>query len=262
MVDSLGKIEVLGGYDSNGNALASIDVSQELSQPDLAPTISSAPVTNVVVNTPYNYQVLSTANPQATYSLTTAPDGMTINASTGLITWTPTSLGSSSVTLQASSSVGQTSQTFAINVVLPTPLPQTGLIATGLSTTAIRLSWSPSPDPNVTSYNVYRRTFLHDPKGSGGSYYYSRVASNVTSTSVTISGTSVAGTYLVSTVNSAGMDQPRSASVSAQVSYRADPLWHHDDRRSRYLQHAPQCRTDGPDLSAGVWERATDLLCR
>jgi hypothetical protein len=40
------------------------------------------------------------------------PAGMTINPSTGLISWTPTAVGSSSATVQASNPVGQTSQTF------------------------------------------------------------------------------------------------------------------------------------------------------
>jgi hypothetical protein len=90
VADSLGRIEVLGGYDANGNPTASVFVSQKLNQADLAPTITSSPGKSVVVNSTYSYQVLSTANPQATYSLTTAPSGMTINASTGAISWTPT----------------------------------------------------------------------------------------------------------------------------------------------------------------------------
>src|SRR6516165_2638957 len=48
-VDSLGRIEVLGGYDANGNPLASTYVSQEFTQPDQAPAItSSAPATGVL----------------------------------------------------------------------------------------------------------------------------------------------------------------------------------------------------------------------
>ena len=224
VVDSLGRIEVLGGYDANLNATSSIFVSQELTQPDLAPTITSSPAHSTVVNTPFNYQVLSTANPQAIYSLTAWPAGMTINASTGLISWTPTALGSSSVTVQASNSVGQTSQTFSMSVVLATPPAPTGLTGFGVSTTAIGLSWNASPDPDVTSYNVYRQYFAHSPRGSGGSYYYSRVASNVTSTSVMISGTSVSGTYVVTAVNSAGMESARSATASAQT-FSAPSLW-------------------------------------
>ena len=163
------------------------------------------------MNTSFNYQVSSTANPQATYSLTAAPAGMTIDPNTGLISWTPTSLGSSSVTVQASNSVGQTSQTFPINVVLPTPATPTGVIGTSLSTTAVQLSWNASTDPYVASYDIYRQYVAHSPKGSGSTTDYSLIASGITGTSVTISGS---GTYSVTAVNSEGEQSPRSANVS------------------------------------------------
>ncbi len=213
VVDSLGRIEVLGGCDASGNPSAAIYVSQKLTQPDLAPTITSTPVRGVVVNAAYSYQVLNASNPQATYTLTTAPAGMTVDTNTGLISWTPSYATESvaNVTVVASNCVGQATQSFTVAVAPATP---TGLAGVGVSTSAIKLSWDASTDPNVTGYNVYRRTFLHDPRGSGGSYHYSVIASNVTSTSVTISGTSVAGTYLVSAVNSAGVESTRSGVVT------------------------------------------------
>ncbi len=211
-VDSLGRIEVLGGYDVNGNATASISVSQELTQPDLAPTITSSPVKAALVNLPYSYQVLSTGNPQPTYVLSSGPAGMTIDPNTGLITWTPTfaTEGIATVTVVASSSLGQVSQTYSVAVAPQTP---TGLTGVGTSTTSITLSWNASTDPNVTGYNVYLRTFVHSPRGSGGSYYYSLVAADVASNSVTISGTR-GGSYLISAVNSSGVESVRSAVVS------------------------------------------------
>jgi MBG domain/Immunoglobulin domain/Kelch motif/Galactose oxidase, central domain len=217
-VDSLGRIEVLGGYDGNGNATASTFVSQKLSQADLAPTITSVPGKSAVVNSAYGYQVLSTANPQATYALSAAPAGMTINASTGLISWTPTYATEviASVTVVASNSAGQATQTFSIGVAPQTP---TGLTGAGVSTTAVSLSWNPSADPNVTGYNVYRRTFVHSPRGSGGSYVYSRIASNTPATSITITG---AGSYLVSAVNTAGLESARSGVVTVATLHAPD----------------------------------------
>ena len=156
-VDSLGRIEVLGGYDANGNPLASTYVSQEFTQPDLAPTITSTPPTTAVVNSNFAYQVLSTGNPQPVYTLTSAPTGMTINGYTGLVNWTPTAVGSYSVTVQASNGVGVASQSFSLQVVLPTPAAPTGVAATYLSTTTASLSWNASSDPNVTSYSVYQQ---------------------------------------------------------------------------------------------------------
>src|SRR5262249_27959789 len=40
-VDSLGRIEVLGGFDVSGKPTAAVSISQELSNPDTAPTITS-----------------------------------------------------------------------------------------------------------------------------------------------------------------------------------------------------------------------------
>jgi hypothetical protein len=209
-VDSLGRIEVLGGYDASGNALASVLVSQELAQPDAAPVITSAPVTAAVVNVPYSYQVLTTGNPQPTYTLTSYPAGMMIDPNTGRITWTPTYATevASPVTVVASSTVGQVSQTFTVGVAPEAP---TGLTASGSSTTAITLSWNASPDPNVTGYDIYHRTYYHSPRGSGGGHIDTRIASNVPSTSITLAP----GTYLISAVNSAGVESARIGPVSA-----------------------------------------------
>ena len=211
--DSLGRIEVLGGYDANGNALSSLFVSQKLNQADLAPTITSIPGKAVVVTSAYSYQVLSTANPQAAYALTTAPAGMTINPSTGLISWTPgySTEGVESVTVVASNSVGQATQSFSITV---SPQAPTGVTGNAISTTQVSLSWNASSDPNVTSYDVYKQYFVHGGKGSGGSYYYSLVASGITTNSATLSGS---GTYAVTAVDSAGLQSARSALFGVAV---------------------------------------------
>jgi hypothetical protein len=222
-VDSLGRIAVLGGDDVNGNPLATTYVSQEFTQPDLAPTITSTPPATGTLNHVYSYQLASTGNPQASYTLTTAPAGMMINASTGLINWTPTALGSASVTVQASSPVGQVTQSFSINVILPTPPVPTGVTGTPLSATSLSLSWNPSPDPNVTSYDVYERFahVYHSPRGSGGgvTYTYSLVASGITGTSVILSAS---GTYGVAAVNFEGYQSAPSAYTGYSVATRPD----------------------------------------
>jgi hypothetical protein len=159
--DSLGRIEVLGGFDGTGRPTAAVSISQELSNPDAAPTITSFPNTSASWGDLYHYQVLSTAHPQATYSLTTAPSGMTINSSTGLISWTPTTsqLGSFSVTVQASNFAGQTSQSYAGTVGNPSPTTPGGfgVIATGGD--SVLLSWNASTDPSGgLRYGAYQVT--------------------------------------------------------------------------------------------------------
>jgi len=79
--------------------------------------ITSTPVTAAVEGAPYSYDVNATGNPAPTYSLTTAPVDMTINSTTGVISWTPTATGIYSVTVQASNGLGTPpTQSFTITV--------------------------------------------------------------------------------------------------------------------------------------------------
>ncbi|MCB0164434.1 MAG: putative Ig domain-containing protein [Anaerolineae bacterium] len=82
-----------------------------------APVIISTPVTEVTVNQPYSYDVNATGNPTPTYALVAPiPAGMTINSTTGVISWTPTAVGSVNVTVNASNSKGTATQSFVITV--------------------------------------------------------------------------------------------------------------------------------------------------
>jgi hypothetical protein len=202
-VDSLGRIEVLGGFDATGKPTAAVSISQELSNPDAAPTITSTANTAASWGNLYHYQVLSTANPQATYSLTMAPSGMTINSATGLISWTPSSsqVGSFSVTVQASNAAGQTSQSYTGTVVNPRPTTPTGfgVVATGGDSAV--LSWNASTDPSGgISYGVYHVT--------AGRYHTTvyTLMGTTTNTSITLTGLTPGYAYLltVKATDSAG----------------------------------------------------------
>jgi N-acetylneuraminic acid mutarotase len=190
--DALGRIEIMGGYDANGNAVASVWISQELNQPDAAPTITTTAPTSGATGVPYSYQVFSTANPQATYALTSAPTGMTINSVTGLIQWTPggTQVGSFSVTMTASNYAGQTSQTWSINVVQSPPTAPTGLTVTGLTASSVSLSWNASFDPiGVAGYTVYWVYVTgHSGRGGGITTHYVAVLTVTSGTSGTVTG--------------------------------------------------------------------------
>jgi hypothetical protein len=68
---------------------------------NLAPVITSSPVTTASVGIAYSYQVQAT-DPEGgslSYSLPTKPTGMTISAS-GLVQWTPSSSGSDAVVVR------------------------------------------------------------------------------------------------------------------------------------------------------------------
>ena len=95
------------------------------------PEIISIPITTATVNKPYSYDVDATdpdVGDTLTYSLTTKPSGMSINSSTGVINWTPSSdqVGDNSVTVKVSdngSPVESDTQSFVIEVGTAPPDP-------------------------------------------------------------------------------------------------------------------------------------------
>lgn len=89
----------------------------------ITPSIISVPVTQAKAGWPYAYDIDATGNPAPTYSLVTAPSGMSINPTTGLIEWTPQASGDFNVVVQASNSVGYDTQSFTISVITPPPCP-------------------------------------------------------------------------------------------------------------------------------------------
>ncbi len=92
-----------------------------------SPVITSAPVITATAGQPYVYDVDATdpdAGDTLTYSLNTAPQGMTIDAASGLIEWTPTEalVGDRAVTVRVTDQGGlSTEQSFTVVV---TQLPR------------------------------------------------------------------------------------------------------------------------------------------
>lgn len=88
--------------------------------PNLGPSITSSPVTAGATDTLYQYQVTA-SDPEGdtlTFSLSVKPSGMTINASTGLIQYTPTAVSTPNVTVVVTDTASNSaSQSYTINVV-------------------------------------------------------------------------------------------------------------------------------------------------
>ena len=97
----------------------------------VAPQITSSPLTSATVGVAYAYRVTATdANGDTlSYSLTQAPAGMTINATSGQIAWTPTSTqtGNQAVTARVADPGGlATTQSFTVAVSVANVSPQIG----------------------------------------------------------------------------------------------------------------------------------------
>jgi len=83
-----------------------------------APIITSIPIETAIMGVKYIYGVEAT-DPDGdtlTYSLTTNPDGMAIDSSTGVISWIPTAVGAYDITVEASDGELSDSQGFTIIV--------------------------------------------------------------------------------------------------------------------------------------------------
>jgi len=88
-------------------------------------SITSSPVTTARKYQTYNYDVEATGGISTlTYSLTTAPTGMTINPATGLIAWTPDSsqAGNFNVAVSVTDGSSTASQSFVLNVPNSAPV--------------------------------------------------------------------------------------------------------------------------------------------
>ena len=85
-----------------------------------APRITSEPVTKIKVNTRYVYDVnaVDVDGNSIIYSLLNAPEGMSIDFNTGVITWLPNNIGNYGVAVKATDNYGLFSiQEFTINVL-------------------------------------------------------------------------------------------------------------------------------------------------
>ena len=115
-----------GGDDTQSFTIAVANVNDP-------PEITSTADTTATTDTAYRYDVNATdpdVGDVLTYSLTVRPSGMSINLSTGVISWTPTNVGTYNVTVMVSDgNGGSDTQPFTVAVSvgdLPPPPPPPG----------------------------------------------------------------------------------------------------------------------------------------
>jgi VCBS repeat-containing protein len=80
------------------------------------PLFTSTPSLEVVKGELYSYASHADGRPSPDYSLVSGPSGMTIDAQSGLVQWTPDAAGDVSVTLSALNWAGEHQQHFTISV--------------------------------------------------------------------------------------------------------------------------------------------------
>jgi len=190
-VDSLGRLIVMGGVDSNGNDVPDVWRSQQLNVPDIAPAFTQYPGTTGTYLGTYSSSINAAGSPPPTYTLVSGPAGMQVDYFTGAITWTPQGLaqiGTNPVTIQAANYAGAVDWSFNITVPNPPPTVVTNLTVTGVTESSVSLSWSPE-DPTVgpVTYSVSLGHAIHGSKGSGGTILYTQIGTT-SGTNITLGG--------------------------------------------------------------------------
>lgn len=137
---------------------------------NLPPQFTSTPVLTALPNALYTYTAAA-VDPNldtVTYSLTQKPSGMAINATSGLVTWTPTTsqMGGNTVTVTASDGHGGTAtQTFNLVVMNP------------------GVTVLPIPDQTVTAPNTFATisldNYVRDPNYSASQIVWAVTGTNL-----------------------------------------------------------------------------------
>jgi len=145
---------------SDGTTTVSQSFSITVTADNDAPSFLSAPVTAATESSPYTYNA-SASDPESqglSYSLFAAPAGMSINASTGQITWNPpeaTGNYNVNVTVRVSDGVMTTDQSFVINVSADNDAPVFLSVAVTVGSEGVAYAYLAAAS---------------DPEGSGVSY--------------------------------------------------------------------------------------------
>ncbi len=95
-----------------------------------APVITSSATASAQVGVGFTYQIVATHSPTS-YGATSLPFGLSVNATSGAITGTPTSAGSATVALSATNGSGTGNASLVITVVPPAPVISSAGTASG-----------------------------------------------------------------------------------------------------------------------------------
>lgn len=180
-----------------------------------APTITSAATASGTVGSPFTFSITATDFPSS-YAATGLPAGLAINTTTGVISGTPTTAGTSNVNVSATNGSGTANQVLVITVVLLPPTITSAATATGTTTVAFSYQITGSNSP--TSYSA---TGL--PAGLSINTTTGLISGTPTAagtSSVTIGATNASGTGTSTLTITVGLvPPPTTAGTTVQVPF-------------------------------------------
>ena len=168
--------------------------------PGAAPVITSQNTASGTVGIAFSYQITATNNPTS-YGAAPLPGGLSVNTATGLISGTPTTPGTTQVTLSATNAAGTGTEILTLTINPPAPVITSRNTASG--TVGIAFSYQITATNNPTSYGAAPLPGGLSVNTSTG--LISGTPTTPGTTQVTLSATNAAGTgteILTLTINS------------------------------------------------------------
>jgi glucose/arabinose dehydrogenase len=121
----------------SATGLSSRTVAVSVFDNDLSsPQITSTPLTTAVVGTEYSYDVEAIGLPAPSFSLDQAPSGMSIDAGSGLVVWTPVATGTADVVVRATNGITP-DDTQSFTIVVSDDQPPTCVITSPAANEAL-----------------------------------------------------------------------------------------------------------------------------
>jgi hypothetical protein len=117
------------------------------------PAITSATTATGTVGSAFAFQITATNSPTS-YGATSLPPGLNVNSATGSISGTPTSAGTSSVTLSATNSGGTGNATLTITIAAAMQAPVITSAATAIGTVGSVFNYQITATNSPTSYGA------------------------------------------------------------------------------------------------------------
>ena len=150
-----------------------------------APRITSTPTgtTTLSIGNEWTYTLAASGKPAPTFSIVRGPAGMSVNAATGAVAWTPSGAqaGTQTALVRASNSAGAADQLITFTVLgmppdLTPPTAPTNLAAFNIATNSADISWTGSTDNvGVTGYRIFERRTAYSGRGRPYRVYYSQI---------------------------------------------------------------------------------------
>lgn len=80
------------------------------------PVFTSSPPIEAEISVPYVYTAIAIGDSPITFSKISGPSNFSIDSSSGVVTWTPSTVQTENITIRATNNIGSTNQSFSVNV--------------------------------------------------------------------------------------------------------------------------------------------------